>query len=118
VLAGPPRRRVDIPASIDRLAAGRAIRPVWENELGGLTFELAGLGERVFVKWTPATSGIDLAAEAARLSWAARLTPVPEVLDRGANDEGAWLVMTAVVGETAVSERWKAEPGNRRARHR
>jgi kanamycin kinase len=38
---------------------------------------------RCFVKWAPAGSGLDLAAEADRMSWAAAFHPVPKVLARG-----------------------------------
>jgi len=92
------------------LAAGRPVRPVWQNELGGLTFELGAGPERCFVKWAPATSGIDLAREAARLVWAAAFTPVPRVVTAGGDGAGAWLVTTALPGENAVTDRWKAEP--------
>lgn len=99
-----------MPASVAEVAAGRAIRPVWENELGGLTFQLgAGPGRR-FVKWTPTGSGIDLTAEIARLRWAAAFTPVPRVLDHGADEAGAWLVTAGLPGESAVSTRWRADP--------
>jgi kanamycin kinase len=82
---------------------------VWRNELGGLTFEV-GEPERAFVKWAPAGSGLDLAAEAARMTWASAYAAVPRVLGQGSGAEGAWLVTTPVAGESAVSERWKAAP--------
>ncbi len=86
------------------------MRPVWENELGGRTFEV-GIGPaRCFVKWTPVTSGIDLSREVARLAWAASYTPVPVVLDQGADDDGSWIVTSALAGENAIAERWKAQP--------
>lgn len=48
-------------------AAGRRVRVVWLNRLGGMTCE-AGTGpDRWFVKWVPAASGTDLRGEAARL---------------------------------------------------
>lgn len=65
---------------------------MWENALGGLTFELHRPHERLFVKWSPAKTGPDLAAEAARMSWAAQFTAVPRVQDQGADAEGAWIV--------------------------
>ncbi|MFI9602969.1 aminoglycoside 3'-phosphotransferase [Streptomyces sp. NPDC052043] len=86
------------------------MRAVWKNELGGLTFQL-GLGDtRRFVKWTPAGSGIDLSAEAARLRWAARFTAVPHVLDEGADETGSWLVTRGLPGRMAVDDRWKGDP--------
>jgi kanamycin kinase len=90
------------------LAGGRALDPVWTNELGGITWRIGG-GSR-YVKWAPAGSGLDLAAEAVRLRWAVRFTPVPPVLEEGQDDAGAWLVTGAVPGESAVHPRWVADP--------
>lgn len=88
------------------------MRPVWRNERGGLTFALGGGGERRrFVKWAPAGSGIDFAAEAERLRWAGAFVAVPGVLERGADGEGSWLVSSALAGENAVSPRWVGDPG-------
>jgi kanamycin kinase len=95
---------------VEKLAAGRPVQPVWENELGGLTFQIGSGHDRRFVKWTPAGSGIDLRREADRLAWAARWTAVPRLLDRGADAEGSWIVTAGLPGETAVGERWKARP--------
>jgi len=65
------------------------------------------------VKWAPAGSGIDLGAEAARLSWAGQFARVPAVLDRGADDAGSWIATSALPGEMAVAARWKAELAGR-----
>jgi len=77
--------------------------------VGGLTFEVAGT-ERLFIKWAPASSGIDLDAEAARLSWAGAFTIVPRVLGSGRDEAGAWLLTAPVPGETAVSDAWRERP--------
>jgi kanamycin kinase len=104
------RLDVGIPAPVLVLADGRAVRPVWVNELGGITFEIGAEDGRFFVKWAPAGSGLDLAAEAARLSWAVAFTPVPRLFGQGADRTGSWLVTSALAGEMAVTARWKAEP--------
>lgn len=101
---------VDVPARIVALAGGCPVRPVWRNELGGVTYELDGPRWRRFVKWAPNGSGVDLDREAQRLRWAARFTPVPVVLDCGIDAEGQWLVTRGLPGENAVSPRWVAEP--------
>ena len=62
------------------------------------------------MKWTPAESGINLAAERDRMAWAAAYTPVARPLDLGADAAGSWLVTTALPGENAVSPRWLADP--------
>jgi kanamycin kinase len=113
VVAGPPRSAVDIPDVVRRIAAnhGGAARLVWENELGGLTFEVnAESSRRLFVKWARASHRVDLREEAKRLAWAAPRTPVPRVLESGADDAESWLVSTPIPGENAVSERWKRDP--------
>ena len=99
-----------LPPIVVALAGGDTIRPVWLNELGGLTCELDGPSGRRFVKWAPPGVWIDLPVEAERLRWAARFTPVPRVLDQGADDTGTWLLTAAVPGESAVSPRWTADP--------
>ncbi|WP_420450186.1 phosphotransferase [Ilumatobacter sp.] len=91
------------------------MRCVWENELGGLTFEIVGAGR--FLKWAPPGSTLPpgsalwLLEEAERLRWTRPHTPVPEVLDAGTADDGStWLLTAALDGTTAVAERWKASP--------
>ena len=111
-LAGPPAQDVDPPSAVRRVAAGDAVRPVWENQLGCLTFALGAPPKR-YVKWLP--RGVDpaladLAAEAERLRWAAPDTPVPEVLDVGGDDDATWLVTAAMPGTSAVDPRWVADP--------
>jgi aminoglycoside phosphotransferase len=98
------------PPRVAKLAAGRPAREVWENEAGGRTFEVGGAAGRYFVKWTPASSGIDLAQEATRLEWAGSYITVPRVLGQGAGDAESWLVTSALPGENAVTERWRADP--------
>ncbi|MFE9813353.1 hypothetical protein [Streptomyces sp. NPDC005548] len=86
MIATSPQGPVEPPRAVTVLAAGRPVRAVWENEVGGLTFQV-GVGDaRQFVKWTPTDGGIDLAAEVARLRWAVRYTTVPLVLGEGADE--------------------------------
>jgi kanamycin kinase len=101
---------MEVPAAVAAIAGGRRLRVVWENEVGGLTFEVGVEPDRCFVKWTPAGNGQDLGREAARLSWAAAYTPVPRLLDQGADEAGSWIVTAALPGLSAVVDRWKAEP--------
>ena len=108
--AGPPARAVEIPAGVRSLAGSRPVAAVWENALGGLTFEVGDDEASRFVKWAPHDAGIDLRAEAARLRWASAHTPVPKVLDQGDDADGHWLVTSPLPGQSAVSERWREEP--------
>jgi kanamycin kinase len=110
MFAGPPSE-VAIPSAVQALVAGRRCEPVWENELGGLTFAVDGRdGPRTFVKWTPAGSGIDPVREIARLRWAGLWLPVPRVLDRGRDADGEWVVTSGVPGDSAVSAQWIGSP--------
>jgi kanamycin kinase len=83
---------------------------VWVNELGGLTFRFDGIEPAQYVKWAPNHPELDLEGEARRLRWAQRYVRVPVVLDIGADDDGSWLSMIALPGESAVSPRWLREP--------
>ncbi|MDQ1744722.1 MAG: kanamycin kinase [Pseudonocardiales bacterium] len=106
--AGPPAVAA-VPAAVRALAGDQPVRPVWRNELGGLTFALGHQADR-YLKWTPAASGIDLGREAARLRWAAPYLPVPELLDSGSDESGSWLITGALAGRNAVEPRWLAAP--------
>jgi aminoglycoside phosphotransferase len=104
-----------VPAPVAAVAAGRPARQVWENAVGGRTFEVGSGGgggstDRCFVKWTPAASGIDLAAEASRMAWAVSFTPVPRVIGQGADEAGSWIVTSALPGQSAVMPRWQSDP--------
>ncbi|MFD1663561.1 aminoglycoside 3'-phosphotransferase [Streptomyces caeni] len=109
-LSGPPPPTVPVPARIAALAGDRPLLPVWRNELGGLTFRIGDGDGRLFAKWAPAGSRLDLAGEAERLRWAGRFTTVPRVRDQGADQDGAWLVTHELPGENAVTPRWTADP--------
>ncbi|WP_261562158.1 FCD domain-containing protein [Frankia tisae] len=111
VLGGAVEEGTPIPAAVVAVAAGGVVRPVWRNAFGGLTFELVGAPDRRFLKWAPAGSGLDLAAEAARLAWAAPFTAVPAVLNQGGDGAGSWLLTAGLPGRNAVEARWLADPG-------
>jgi kanamycin kinase len=98
------------PPPILAVADGCRVRPVWVNVLGGITFVIGTGSQRRFVKWAPAGSGIDLGAEAARLGWAVRFTAVPRLLGEGADSTGSWIIISALPGQMAVTDRWKAQP--------
>lgn len=105
-----PALGLPVPPQVVALAGSTSIRPAWENELGGLTYEIGSGDHRRFVKWTPASSGIDLGAERVRLRWAARYAVVPQPLDYGEDDGSSWLVTAAIPGESAICPRCLADP--------
>lgn len=108
--SGVPQPGTPAPARVLALAGGDEVRPVWANQMGGVTFEIGGPGRRRFVKWAPRGSGSQLAAEAARMAWAGAFIAVPPVLGWGGDGAGRWIVTGALAGEMAVTARWKADP--------
>ncbi|WP_435736481.1 aminoglycoside 3'-phosphotransferase [Cellulosimicrobium sp. PMB13] len=113
-VAEVPTGPVTVPGRVLSLAGHDVVTPVWRNQLGGLTFRLDpvdGSGPARYAKWVAAgTPELDLAAEAARLAWAAGRTAVPRVVDHGTDADGDWLVTEALTGTSAVDARWVAEP--------
>jgi kanamycin kinase len=106
VPASPP----DVPAVVARLAAGRPVRAIWINELGGVTFRVGqGPFDAEFVK-VAGTDDAVFAGEAERLRWAARYVSVPHVLGWGIDGGRAWLRTRALPGRPAVHPRWLAAP--------
>jgi kanamycin kinase len=106
-LAGPPVVPVAIPAVVGALAGDASVQCVWQNQLGGLTFEIAD--PHRFVKWAPPGARLSLRDEAERLRWASAYTPVPEVVDVGTAPDGStWLLTRALAGTTAIADCWKA----------
>jgi kanamycin kinase len=101
-----PTGPIAIPDAVMRIAAGRRVRAVWVNELGGVTFRVGGDDRGTeFVKVAgPGTAGF--AGEARRLRWAARYVTVPQILGVG----GAWLHTRGLPGRSAVHPRWLAAP--------
>ena len=109
-----PARPVPIPAAVARIAAGRPVRAVWVNELGGVTFQVGsgpGVGATpgfgaAFVKVSPPSWAHNLIAEAERLRWAAGYVRVPRVLGTG----DGWLHTAGLPGRSAVDPHWVADP--------
>lgn len=97
---------VDVPAVALAENGGIAPRLVWRNELDGLTFRV----RRGYLKWSPASAGLDLSREAARLDWLAGRHPVPQLLEHARDEAGEWLLTAALEGTSAVAPHWIARP--------
>jgi kanamycin kinase len=114
----PERGRLSFPSNppaapeiVARIADGRAVRAVWVNAVGGVTFRVGGGGPGTeFIKIDRGI-GAGFAGEARRLRWAAAHVAVPRVLGVGADSECAWLRTAALPGLSAVHPRWLAAPG-------
>jgi len=138
-IAGPPTGPVVIPEAVKAvMLPGDEAKPVWLNELGGLTFRLhparvnpcsaeyVAAGGARYVKWSPKEAarpvgesslpqaaspvGSNLAAEAERLNWAGQWVSVPEVLEYRDVGTGEVMVTKAVPGHSAASPFWRARP--------
>jgi kanamycin kinase len=94
---------VAIPEAVARIANGREVTAVWLNDIGGVTFSVAGTE---FVKVHPDEHAALLVAEADRLRWAAAFVAVPRVLSAGPG----WLHTAALPGRSAVDPYWIAKP--------
>jgi kanamycin kinase len=111
VIPAPDDLPDPLPARLRRIIGGRRWDAVWRNADGGLTLRVRDETTDVHVKWSAPPDLHDLAAESDRLIWARAYTPVPEVLDVGVSDEGAWLVTRTIDACSAVDERWLGQPG-------
>jgi len=59
------------------VTAKRALKPVWQNQLGGVTSSAGDLQ----IEWHPKHPDVDLLDGAERTRWAGRWVPCPEDLD-------------------------------------
>jgi aminoglycoside phosphotransferase len=112
-IGGLPRAGVPVPvpATVAAAARGRPVAPVWLNEIGGKTFRIGADGAaEEYVKVLPHAYAPWIVGEAARLTWASRWARVPELLDHGVDEDGAWLRTRALPGWSAVDPRWHDEP--------
>ncbi|WP_460522482.1 phosphotransferase [Humibacter antri] len=109
-LAGEPDASFAVPEPLRRRLGNGIESIVWVNEAGGVTVRGRLGDERVFAKWAPPNSELDLAADAERLEWTGRFIRVPVVLDYTSGDDGEVLVTRALPGTNAVTKRWRAEP--------
>lgn len=108
MIAERPSDAVAVPMRVRTLIGARPFTTVWRTDVGGLTFEVQAGNDREFIKWVPAA--LDLESEVARLRWASEFLTVPQVLDHGRDDTGAWMVTAGLRGDNAVIDRWKADP--------
>jgi kanamycin kinase len=98
-----PTEPLPVPNFVVDLADGREVTAVWLNELGGVTFSLAG---EEFVKVYPDEHAALLISEAERMQWAIGYHPVPRVLSSGPG----WLHTAALPGRSAADPHWVLRP--------
>ncbi len=109
-----PAADLPVPARVRALAGAARLTPLWENELGGVTFRADpphdGEAPPRVIKFGPHDPEGPMLDEAERLEWAATFTPVPEVFDAGRDSSHEWLVTSLVPGRSAVDPAWIAKP--------
>ncbi|MBA0047461.1 aminoglycoside 3'-phosphotransferase [Mycobacterium sp. NPDC050853] len=105
-----PTEPVAIPEIVSQLAAGRSILPVWNNEIGGRTFQIGDGPSREFVKVSAPHPEIDLQAEAEKLTWTSQYMTVPVVLGVNTDTPLHWLHTAGIPGDSAVAPRWVDNP--------
>lgn len=102
----------DVPPPMPELVLAFAEGPahdlelMWVSRTGGITYR-DGLR---YLKFQPAGSRADLDDERARMAWARRWHPVPEVLDLGRDDTGRISVTRALPGWGAATPYWRERP--------
>lgn len=106
-----PAAEHPLPARAAEVAAGRPVRPVWVNLIGGTTCAIGSPDPVEYLKWSPHHHEIDLVSEAERLRWAARHLPCPEVIGAGSDGDGEWLHTRALPGLNAISPEWAGHTG-------
>jgi kanamycin kinase len=97
-------RGLEVPRVARSFAGGREPELVWRNDLDGLTFRI---GDR-YLKWNPPSTGVDLERERVRLEWISARHPAPRVVDHGIDGDAQWLLTTALPGDSAVGDKWRA----------
>lgn len=102
-----PAADLAVPERVRALAHGATVTPVWINGVGGVTFRTE---DDRYVKFGPLHGETSMAAEAARLRWAAPYAAVPDVLEVGDDGDDEWLVTRGLPGLSAVDPRWILEP--------
>lgn len=113
VLSGPPKTAPSIPAPVRAVAGTAEIEAVWQNAIGGVTYQLGPVDKLRYAKWSPGNppdQEADLLTEARRMKWAGQFINVPTVLSCGQYAEGQLLLTAALPGHNAVSEPGKADP--------
>ncbi|MBX3301776.1 MAG: APH(3')-I family aminoglycoside O-phosphotransferase [Nitrospira sp.] len=108
------RTAVPVPASMATAIAGYKWTRDTIGAAGGAVYRLNGKTDApdMFLKFGQNAVADDVADEATRLRWLARYLPVPTVAQCIRTSDGAWLLMTAMPGETAF-QTLEAQPDSR-----
>lgn len=106
-----PHTRLDdvvVPPLVVRLAEGRGLRPVWRNEIGGVTYAIGDGAE--YVKFGPVHPEFHPPGEFERLRWVGGYVSCPRPINHGAEGGNVWLRTAGLPGTSAVLGRWREHP--------
>jgi kanamycin kinase len=106
------KRSLEVPA-LREAYAGWKWDVAWRWAPHTITYRLSHPdGDVRYLKVAESSWHPRIADEAARMRWASRYLPVPEVLDSGGDRQVEWLVTRAVPGSDATDERLLAQAAN------
>lgn len=105
-----PSPEAPVPSPIRAFAAGRPVRLIWKNRLGGLTGLVSDHVGDVVVKWQPSNEESSLSAEAMRLRWLHGRYPSPELVEHRVLAGAELLVTKALPALSAVDPVWQLRP--------
>ncbi|MGL4831001.1 MAG: phosphotransferase [Propionibacteriaceae bacterium] len=91
------------PAIVINLAAGRAVKPVWINRQGTITYDI---GQDEFVKIGPLHTDFCPETITQRLEWLTHYVTVPLPLGYGHDGAHVWLHTLGVPGFSAIEDRF------------
>ena len=100
-----------VPDTLARAFADRHWDLVWQYRDHSLVYRLSGgATDDFFLKLTPADHYPSPIGEAARMRWAGRFLPVPEVLGSGVEERTAWLATSVLEGKDGTAPGHLAQP--------
>ncbi|MFN8506121.1 MAG: aminoglycoside 3'-phosphotransferase [Dehalococcoidia bacterium] len=99
-----------VPAGVRAAHPGAAFEPVWTTERTATWRVATPGGETRYLKVAVPGGGPGIAAEAARLRWAANFVPVPRVIESGVASGCEWMLTAELAGTPAIAPGLIAEP--------
>jgi len=101
---------LDIPAGVRAAHPGATFELCWPTPRTSTWRVATPGGEPLYLKAAAPDAWPGIAAEAARLRWAAAFVPVPRVLESGAGPEGDWMLTAELNGTPAIAPALVADP--------
>jgi len=99
-----------IPGGLLAMHPGATFEPCWSTERAATWRVTTPGGETRYLKVAAPGAAPGIAAEAARLRWAANFLPVPRVIESGFAPGGDWMLTAELAGTPAIAPALVAEP--------